>query len=365
MAGVVVGRAHGKRTRRRRESDSGEIFARVADPLAEAVRPVGPGRIVLQQPAVLLQVRTAPRRIHDERVDGESLEVGDVPLGQRAGVAALAGVGVERAAAGLRGRDEDLDPIARQDPRGRGVRRREGRAHDAAGEKRDAPAHRAYGGDPPRERGRGRRGVGDQAEELSEPAKADVSHDPAASETLGEVPEPREGREPPGVGDELVEDGPPQQSLGDAALTRRLDLGASALHELAEFDARGAGRLAGSAVQTFVHVLVESVAGDVDPPVPDVLHQADAAARRVHFDAKLGERRTGGQTEAAVHAPADELLGRGIGIRESGERQRSLLHQAVIDRGPAGRARGCRSDRTPSSGAASGMHRSVPDRRRW
>src|SRR3712207_8513740 len=54
--------------------------------------------------------------------------------------------------------------------------------------------------------------------------------------------------------------------------------------------AGGADRLAGTAVEAFVHLVDEAGAGDVEAALADSLHQVDAAARRGGFHARLEVR---------------------------------------------------------------------------
>ena len=143
VAGIVVGRAHAHRTRTRDQADRGEVLGRVTHARREALRAIAPLRVVLEQPAVLLEVRAAARGVHDERVDVERLKGFDVAARQRAGIIARAGVRVQRPAARLFPRHKDFDAVAGEHARRRGVRIGECRAHHTSGEKGDAPPTRA------------------------------------------------------------------------------------------------------------------------------------------------------------------------------------------------------------------------------
>ena len=78
VTGVVVGHARMQCARRRDDAGVREVFARIAYSRREALRAIAPRVVVLQQPAVALEVRPTAGRVDDERVDVEILEGGDV-----------------------------------------------------------------------------------------------------------------------------------------------------------------------------------------------------------------------------------------------------------------------------------------------
>ena len=86
-----------------------------------------------------------------------------------------------------------------------------------------------------------------------------------------------------------------------------------------------------------------------------LLDEVDAPARAVEFVAEQHEGRAGRGAKAAMHAFAQDRLGFGeAGIGELGERKMRLHLKPP----PASaRARECRTDRTPPSGAATGLAR--------
>ena len=146
VARIVVDGAHADRSGRLAQSDIAEIFRRVAHPRRESRSACRPGRIVLQQPAVFLHRRSAARGVHDDRFDREALEGGDVAPRERAGPVALARMRVQRAAAGLRSGDVNLDAVPRQHPRGGAIGVSEDASHHASGEERHGAAACALGG---------------------------------------------------------------------------------------------------------------------------------------------------------------------------------------------------------------------------
>src|SRR5207245_7055810 len=103
----------------------------------------------------------------------------------------------------------------------------------------------------------------------------------------------REGRERALVRQEDVERQPANGALEERSGPDGDDLRACSLDELAEFDARRARRLAGAAIEAGVHVVVESRGVGAETTFPDVLHEPDPPAGRVHLDAEAGEGRAG------------------------------------------------------------------------
>ena len=85
-----------------------------------------------------------------------------------------------------------------------------------------------------------------------------------------------------------------------------LDLGLGRLDQPPVGHAGGTHGLARAAVEAQRQMLDGRIA-EADPPFGERLDEEDAAARRVHLGAELGERRAGRQTEPAVHALVDAL----------------------------------------------------------
>ena len=285
-----------------------------------------PGRIVLQQPAVLLQRGPAARRVHDDDVRAGALERGDVPPREGARAIALTRVRVEGTAAGLVLDDGDLYAVAREDARGRRVRRPEDRALHAAAEEGRAGASGAMRRDGAREPLARRGLVGDELQEPGETSRgvrdrADGAKGRAGAEALRQVGETRERGQRAPVGEQCVERDEADDALAQRGVARGHDLRARALDELPELDARRAGCLARAAVEAGVHVVVESGGVGPETAFPHVLHQADASARGVHLDPEDREGRARRQAEAAVHAPRDQVLGRRVRVRVRQERK--------------------------------------------
>ena len=112
----------------------------------ERTRPLGPGRVVLEKLVVLLQGGAAAGCVHDVVVGARSLERGDVPAREALGHAFLATVDVERTAAALATRDDDLAPVGGEHTHRGGVRLAEELGLNASLEHGDAMAARADGG---------------------------------------------------------------------------------------------------------------------------------------------------------------------------------------------------------------------------
>src|SRR5687767_4832832 len=89
--------------------DLREVLVHVADLRRERGGALAPRLVVAEQRAVALELRPASGGVDDDRVDLRFLERGDVPARQRAGILALAGMRVKRAAARLRGRVDHGD----------------------------------------------------------------------------------------------------------------------------------------------------------------------------------------------------------------------------------------------------------------
>ena len=93
------------------------------------------------------------------------------------------------------------------------------------------------------------------------------------------------------------------------------------LENVRVFDARGAGGLAGPAVQALVQVLQHLFLGR-QLALQQPLHQIDAPARRVHLDAQLAIGGAGLQAQPAVHAGGHLLeAGRAGRLEQRQQRQ--------------------------------------------
>ncbi len=87
-----------------------------------------------------------------------------------------------------------------------------------------------------------------------------------------------------------------------------LDLLTGSLDELVVLDAGRTGRHAGHASETRVDVIGERVV-DRGPVFETESHQVDAAARRVRLLSPQGIGGAGGETETAMHAIRDLIVG--------------------------------------------------------
>ena len=146
------------------------------------------GTLVAEQPAELLQVRAAARRVDDDEVD--VVERVDQPARERLALVEPARVHRERAAAALRRRD-DLEAVGGEDARGRRVDVREDGALDAAGEEADPPASRADRG---RQRAEPRRGRASAARSPRADGTASAAARPARAARAGAPPACGRGR---------------------------------------------------------------------------------------------------------------------------------------------------------------------------
>ena len=212
VAGVLVGHLRRHRAGRRLRGQRGDGLAEVADPGAERLRPLRPGRVVGQQLAVLLEGRAAAGRVDDDPLGVRPLERLDVLSRQPLRRLALAGVDVERAAADLVFWQVDVAAGPGQDADRRAVRLGEGDAHDAAGEEGDPLLERRRA--PARCRA-ARRSATRCAAAAPRPrrgGRAGASSSPDARtsrwrpEPLVQPEQAREERQPLGVREQLLED---------------------------------------------------------------------------------------------------------------------------------------------------------------
>ena len=292
VARVLQRDAQGERVPGRPRLDAREELADVAHARRERGRALGPGRIVPEQPAELLQVRAAAGRVDDDRLD--PVERRDQPTRERLALLEPARVDRERAAAALRWRD-DLVAVGREHAGGRGVDRAEHRRLHAACENADAPARLAPRGRnswPPRSSA--------TAARSPRAAAAHVAGAPGARAPRGAAPLPSaSGRG--GAG--RAESGRGARSGCAETRARRV---ARRLDQPVVPDTGRARRHARHAAEAAVEVL-DDRAVERDRAVEPRLHQLDAAARRVHLLAPEQVRRAGRQAEAAVDAVARQL----------------------------------------------------------
>src|SRR5207249_1172108 len=165
---IVICRASVDRSGHHAEAEVTQVLGRIAHTACEPHRAIGPRRVVLQEPAVLLHRGSAPGSVHDDRVRFRLLERHNVPAGQRTAPLAFSSMRVERAAARLLADDDHLDPISREHARRRRVRRPERAAHDTTAEHRHARSPFADGRDDPLRALRAGL-VGNEVQKLGEP----------------------------------------------------------------------------------------------------------------------------------------------------------------------------------------------------
>ena len=197
VAGVLQRDGAVDRAEAAREVLPGDEFEHVAHRRREALRAVRPLLVVAQQVAVLLHRRAAAGGVHDHIADLRLLEGRDVATGEVAGALDVAGVAVQRAAAALRGRRDDLVPEPREHAHRRLVHRGVHLAVYAAGEHRHAP---------PRRRRRGQRAAAaegaagergrlrlQRTQALGQQTQQGASHEPLQA-AAGVEPQQREER---------------------------------------------------------------------------------------------------------------------------------------------------------------------------
>ena len=137
MARVLHRHLQVQRVAGRARLDAGEELAEIAHSRRERRRALGPGGVVAEHVAELLQVRAAARRVDDHGLD--ALERLDHPARERPPLVAAAGVHREGAAAALR-RRHDLVAVGCEHPRRGRVDRSEHHGLHATCENADTPA---------------------------------------------------------------------------------------------------------------------------------------------------------------------------------------------------------------------------------
>ena len=145
--GVVVGDLALDGAQRRREADARQELAHVLDLFRKLLRALGIGRIIGQQPVVFLEGSAAAGGVDDDGIQVPLLEGVNVHTGHPTRFFLRAGVGLERATAALRLRDDYLAAIGRQHAHGGLVRFGERQRHDTAADHADAIAPLTLGRD--------------------------------------------------------------------------------------------------------------------------------------------------------------------------------------------------------------------------
>lgn len=251
--------------------------------------------------------------VGDDGVEAAAQEHFEIVSRQVAGHVANTSVRRERAAAELARGDNDLATIRGQDADRRFVELREGDLGNAACEEGHAgaalPLRRKRFPKVIEEEGvvdaRHQAFAVGQAEKAEDSSSAGEALEAGA---LVEANEPgREGnalgmREEPAIGEMTREAGEQRPAVV------LLDLAAGVFDELAVLDARGAGGLAGAAVEALVDVPDIPLTGQ-NPELFHVKHLADPATGGVGFEAPEAVGGAVVQAEAAVDTAGEILVG--------------------------------------------------------
>ncbi len=285
-----------------------------------------------EEVGVVLEHRPAAGGVDDDGVEAVGVEGGDVPAGEVQRRALDARMVVDRPAAALPRRDDDLAAVGLEDPGGRGVGLGEHGVGHAPQEERDPGpprADRREDGREPRSRARQRR------EHRLQPPEG-WREELGQANPVGEVdrPEPleqpgrRQGQlDPAGEGEQVVEDQPLEDPGPVAGRCRGVEGDLEGLDDLAVLDPRRAGGLAGPAVEAEVEVLPDLGRG-ANPPISDRPHQVDPAPGAVVLVGRLDIRRAARGAEPAVDAVLIQAIGnlRGqpgqVDARPAGARRR-------------------------------------------
>ena len=255
----------------------------------------------------VLHRRAAAGGVDDDRVDAGLLERLDErpPEPLRLGLTSV--VRRQRAAAALRPRRHDVEPLRAQHPGRGGVDTGEELALHAAEEQADDAATGAAGRGPLGHRLAGlqrRRQPLHRRERRRDPVEG--ARPAQQSRQPGPLVEPQRSPrrpQPLRVGEQR-EDALAEGLVGAGPLVAALHLRAGVLDDPVVLHARRAGGHAGHAAEAGVDVLHQRVGHR--RALEALVHQVDPAARRVHLLAPQHVGRTAGQAEPAVDALGDQ-----------------------------------------------------------
>jgi len=294
MTGVVVTHAHGAwaaALRHRRSEPCGiEQFAHVANG-------VGEGRALIAQPfACFPQGCTTARGVHDQCIDLCSAERGGIPARETLREVRVPRMGMERSAARLIARHDDIEAVAREHARRGVIYPTKEFRHNASDEQRNASAaralrrHESRQGTPIAMRGnarceRGELAQGGRQKTHRKPVEAKPLHDRQAVDRAAQAS---------GVGHKTPQ-GEGFDAFGEPATqSGLLDLAAHRLEHAPVAHPGRAGGLTRAAAKAQVHLLRHARA-ERNPSLGDTPHEVHTTAWRRLLSPRLAVGRTNGQ----------------------------------------------------------------------
>ena len=255
---------------------------------------------------VFLESGAAAGGVGDDGVERLAEECRHILAGEFASDVAFTGVGGKCAAAKLICGDDYFAAIGLQDANGGVVEFGESDLRDASGEKCDAGAARAFCGKSLSQAREEKVGI-DAGEKSGALLKSEEAKDAGAAResfeagALIKANEAGDAGDAARIGKQAFENVAASEARKARALEIAGDLGASEFDELAVFDSRGAGGLAGAAIEAAVNVGDECVA-EFEAALIDEGHLADASARGIGFIVPEAIGGAGVEAQAAVDA---------------------------------------------------------------
>ena len=326
MTSVVIGRSEFDFTswldRAERHQELGHVLNLVSKLVEPLPRRIVGWRKLVSDVAVIFQHRATAGDVDDDGIDVVDVERGGVLLSELQGRFAGSAVIVDRSAADLIARHDNLTAVVLQHARGRPIRRPEHRVRYAAGEKCDSCAALADRRQHFRQLRRRRR---QRRQQRLHPLKL-LRQEFRDTESFGEAiqPEslrPASRRERPAQSIRVRKQAVKNELL-KPAVGLRISRGQFALLHLdtkwfdqpAVLHARGTRRFAGSAVEAQFQVMLDGI-GQLDATIHHAAHQIDASARTVVFVAGLEVRRARRRTQPAMHTTHEVAV---VDIRPDG-----------------------------------------------
>src|SRR5487761_2266811 len=279
----------------------------VAYPRGKRLGALSPGRILMEDLAILLQRRATACGVIDDSDRAARLERLDIAHGKHTRAIHLASMDGERAAALLRSGRHHLETIGAEDANRGAIRSREDRPHHTTREERDSPTRWHIGQRrihfvrwrivPPRHIGRQRLRRA-QAERIERATAPREQPQPRPLIQPQHAPRPTEASL---VGEETIEEHCAQRPLPSRTRARPLDLCARRLDELAIAHASGTHRLTRPAIQALIHLLDKRGVSQAHGAIGHRLNQPDAPTRRRGLAPRLHIGGTGGQAKATAY----------------------------------------------------------------
>lgn len=300
----------------RKAGSGGQPLGEIADALSEGVGSAGIIGVAGEEGAVVLEGGTAAGGINDDGVEFGDRERFEVVAGGGAGGIELTAVGMEGAAAGLVGWNEDVVAGGIEEADGLVVGVAEEGMHHAAGEKCDPPKPGGSGGRGHFGKRRCGKGGFERKGEEVQPGTGRGGEERFEVGGAGEPGGEKGDRQASGMGEDAADEDTAEEGLNRVATVDTVEVIAGGFEEVSVGDAAGAGGFAGAAAEAKVEV-PDGGAVWGKAPRGEGTHQVDASARGIVFVAGFEIGGAGGEAEAAMDAGGCALRieegGRGAG----------------------------------------------------